>query len=106
MSYTRPEVLTCLAKAVRKILIFRGKTEEAEEPIPEDTDLVRTFGFPSVDLTQVGPELARESDELDLPNEVYDWADDSSGVRRYRTLGEIADRVIGHLAKQGDQKNE
>jgi hypothetical protein len=104
MSYTRPEVLACLTKAVRKILVFRGKTEEAQEPIPEDSDLIQTYGFPSVDLTQVGPELARESDELDLPNEVYDWADDSSGTRRYRTLSEIADRVMEHLAKQGEQK--
>ena len=106
MSYTRIEVLTCLTKVVRKILIFRGKSKEAEEPIPENIDPVRTYGIPSLDLTQVGPELARESDELDLPNEVFDWADDSSGIRRYRTLGEIADRVMDHLAKHGGQHDE
>lgn len=105
MSYTRPEVLNCLTKAVRKILIFRGQTEEAEDPIPEDVDPVVTYGIPSLDLAQVGPELARESDELDLPNEVYDWADDSSGQRRYRTLGEIADRIMDHLAKQEAEKS-
>lgn len=104
MSYSRQEVLTCLTKAVRKILVFRGKTEEAEEPIPENVDPIVTYGIPSLDLTQVGPELARESDELDLPNEVYDWADDSTGKRRYRTLGEIADRVMDYLDKHGGQK--
>lgn len=94
---TREKLVSAVTKALRKILVFRGKSEVADAPITPQTDPVSDLGIPSEDLVLVGPELSQESQDLDLPNEVFDWADDSSGRRRYRTVGEIADRISRHL---------
>lgn len=93
----RETLVAAVAQALRKILIFRGKADVAEAPITPQTDPVTELGIESEDLVLVGPELSQESQYLDLPNEVFDWADDSSGNRRYRTVGEIADRISEHL---------
>lgn len=92
----REELVSVLTEALRKILVFRGKSEVAP-PITAQTDPVTDLGIESEDLVLVGPELSQESQDLDLPNEVFDWADDSSGRRRYRTVGEIADRIGEYL---------
>lgn len=106
MTPSRNTIIAVLTEALRRILIFRGKEEEAEAPIPTNLDPVKSLGVPSDDLILVGPELSRESTELDLPNEVFDWADDSSGQRRYRTVEEMADRIIKYLASQEAAKHE
>ncbi len=93
----RETLVTAVALALRKILVFRGKADVADAPITPHTDPVTDLGIESEDLVLVGPELSQESQMLDLPNEVFDWADDSSGRRRYRTVGEIADRISDHL---------
>ena len=95
---SQENLVDAVTQALRKILIFRGKTELADAPITSTTDPVVELGIPSEDLVLVGPELSVISPDLDLPNEVFDWADDSSGQRRYRTVGEIADRMAQYLA--------
>lgn len=97
----REKLVSAVTEALRKILLFRGKSNVADAPITSQTDPVTDLGIASEDLVLVGPELSQESQDLDLPNEVFDWADDSGGRRRYRTIGEIVDRISEHLKAAG-----
>ena len=99
-SFTHEKLVSAVTRALQKILVFRGIPDVDNVAITPQTDPVSELGISSEDLVLVGPELSQESQDLDLPNEVFDWADDSSGRRRNRTVGEIADRISRHLETQ------
>lgn len=99
MNFPRDKVFDSLQKSLRKLMAFRGLTNAGDE-ITEKTDPVVDLGLKSGDLVAVGPDLEMEAEELNVPNEVLDWADDSSGKRRYRSIGEMTDLIFAYLEKQ------
>lgn len=104
MTPSRERVLNCLEDSIRRLMAFRGI--ETDKEVSEVTNPIDDLGLKSGDLVNVAPDIEAEDEALSVPIEVVDWADDSSGKRRYRRLGEVADLIISYLAKQETASRE
>jgi acyl carrier protein len=98
MNLTREQVLSALAKALSAIVVFKGR------PAPEiqlgaGTDPAKALELDSDDLVLVGVEIS-DLLEVEVPEEAIEWIDDSSDRRRCRTLGEVADRILGYFQQE------
>lgn len=98
MNLTREKILAALADVLRSIVVFKGRPTPTVA-LNSGTNPAKALELDSDDLVLVGCEL---TDHLgvEVPEEVIDWVDDSSGSRRCRSLGEIADKILGYFNKQ------
>jgi len=98
MNFDRDQIIAALAEALSAIVVFKGRPAPTMR-LGEHTDPAKTLELDSDDLILVGVEL---SDLLgvEVPEEAIDWVDDSSGHRRCRTLGEMADGILRYFQKE------
>lgn len=98
MNLTREQILRALAEALSAIVVFKGRPAPTVVLGP-GTDPSRALELDSDDLVLVGVEI---SDLLgvDVPEDAIDWVDDSTGRRRCRTLGEVADSIMQYFQQE------
>lgn len=97
MDLTREEVLTALSRVLRAIIEFKGEPAPTET-VGDRTDPIKALGLESDDLVLVGCELTDQLG-MEIPEEAINWVDDSTGHRRWKKLGEVADGIVDHCSQ-------